>query len=90
MPFDVWTLHSQPAYLGPRGARGLRLCTLIGAVGCLRHGITTAQDMKFLVPMDEPTLDTILAAYAENGLRVVFSAAVRDVAALDIAPFLPA
>ncbi len=32
----------------------------------------------------------MLAAYAESGLRVVFSAAVRDVAALDIAPFLPA
>jgi len=90
MPFDVWALHSQPAYLGPRSARELRLRTLIGAVDCLRHGITTVQDMNSLVPMDEPTLDTILAAYAESGLRVVFSAAVRDVAALDIAPFLPA
>jgi len=90
MPFDVWALHSQPAYLGPRSARELRLRTLVGAVDCLRHGITTVQDMNSLVPMDEPTLDTILAAYAESGLRVVFSAAVRDVAALDIAPFLPA
>jgi 5-methylthioadenosine/S-adenosylhomocysteine deaminase len=90
MPFDVWALHSQPAYLGPRSARELRLRTLIGAVDCLRHGITTVQDMNSLVPMDEPTLDTILAAYADSGLRVVFSAALRDVAALDIAPFLPA
>ncbi len=90
MPFDVWALHSQPAYLGPRPARELRLRTLLGAVDCLRHGITTVQDMNSLVPMDEPTLDTILAAYAESGLRVVFSAALRDVAALDIAPFLPA
>jgi len=91
MPFDVWALHSQPAYLGPRSARELRLRlrTLIGAVDCLRHGITTVQDMNSLVPMDEPTLDAILAAYAESGLRVVFSAALRDVAALDIAPFLP-
>ncbi len=90
LPFDVWALHSQPAYLGPRSARELRLRTLIGAVDCLRHGITTVQDMSSLVPMNEPTLDTILAAYAESGLRVVFSAAVRDMAALDIAPFLPA
>ncbi len=90
MPFDVWALHSQPAYLGPRNARELRLRTLIGAVDCLRHGITTVQDMNSLVPMDEPTLDAILAAYAETRLRVVFSAALRDVAALDIAPFLPA
>ena len=90
MPFDVWALHSQPAYLGPRSARELRLRTLIGAAECLRNGITTVQDMNSLVPMDEPTLDTILSAYDEAGLRVVFSIALRDVAALDIAPFLPA
>ncbi len=89
MPFDVWALHSQPAYLGPRSAREVRLRTLIGAVDCIRHGITTVQDMNSLVPMDEATLDTVLAAYADSGLRVVFSAAVRDMAALDIAPFLP-
>ncbi len=90
MPFDVWALHSQPAYLGPRPAREIRLRTLLGAVDCLRHGVTTVQDMNTLVPMDEETLDTILAAYGESGIRVVFSAAVRDVAALDIAPFVAA
>lgn len=89
MPFDVWALHSQPAYFGPRSAREVRLRTLIGAIDCIRHGVTTVQDMNSLVPMDEPSLDTTLAAYAESGLRVVFSIAVRDVAALDIAPFLP-
>ena len=46
--------------------------------------------MNSLVPQDEETLDIILDAYAEIGIRVVFSIAVRDVAALDIAPFLPA
>ena len=90
MPFDIWALHSQPAYLGPRSAREMRLRTLIGAIDCIWHGVTTVQDMNSLVPMDESTLDAALAAYAEAGLRVVFSIAVRDVAALDIAPFLPA
>lgn len=88
MPFDVWALHSQPAYYGPRSQAELRLRTLLGAIDCLRHGITTVQDMCSLVPMDEATLDTILAAYEEIGLRTVFSIAVRDVAALDIAPFV--
>ena len=45
--------------------------------------------MNSLVPQDEETLDIILAAYAEVGIRVVFSIAVRDIAALDIEPFLP-
>jgi len=88
MPFDVWALHSQPAYFGRRSRAELRARTLVGAIECLRHGITTVQDMNTLVPRDEETLDTILAAYAEVGIRVVFSIAVRDLAALDIAPFL--
>jgi cytosine/adenosine deaminase-related metal-dependent hydrolase len=90
MPFDVWALHSQPAYWGKRSKAELRARTLLGAMECLRHGITTIQDMNSLVPQDEETLDVILAAYAEVGIRVVFSIAVRDIAALDIAPFLPA
>jgi cytosine/adenosine deaminase-related metal-dependent hydrolase len=89
MPFDVWALHSQPAYFGKRSRAELRARTLVGAIECLKHGITTVQDMNTLVPQDEETLDTILAAYAEVGIRVVFSIALRDVAALDIAPFLP-
>ena len=35
---------------------------------------------------DEETLDTILSAYDEIGIRVVFSIALRDIAAFDIAP----
>jgi cytosine/adenosine deaminase-related metal-dependent hydrolase len=89
MPFDVWMLHSQPAYWGKRSKAELRARTLLGALEALRHGITTIQDMNSLVPQDEETLDTILAAYDEVGIRVVFSIAVRDLAALDIQPFLP-
>jgi 5-methylthioadenosine/S-adenosylhomocysteine deaminase len=90
MPFDVWALHSQPAYFGKRSRAEIRARTLVGAIECLKHGITTVQDMNSLVPQDEETLDIILAAFAEVGIRVVFSIALRDVAALDIAPFLPA
>ena len=90
MPFDVWALHSQPAYFGPRSRAEIRARTLVGAIECLKHGITTVQDMNSLMPQDEETLDIILSAFAEVGIRVVFSIALRDVAALDIAPFLPA
>ena len=89
MPFDVWALHSQPVYFGKRSKAELRARVLVGALEALKNGITTLQDMNTLVPRDEETLDTILAAYEEIGIRVVFSIAVRDLAALDIAPFLP-
>ncbi len=88
MPFDLWALLSQPGYWGRRSHAELRLRTLVGGLECLRNGVTCVQDMNTIVPHDEAALDTILSAYAELGIRVVLSLAVRDVAELDIAPFL--
>ena len=89
MPFDIWTLHSNPASYGPRTLEEVRLRTLIGAAEMLRNGITTIQDFLTLVPQDEAIVDTVLSAYEEAGVRVVFAIAARDRAALDIAPFIP-
>ena len=89
MPFDIWTLHSNPANYGPRTLEEVRLRTLIGAAEQLRNGITTVQDFLTLVPQDEAMVDTVLSAYEEAGIRVVFAIAARDRAALDIAPFIP-
>jgi len=89
MPFDIWTLHSNPANYGPRTLAEVRLRTLLGAAESLRNGITTIQDFLTLVPQDEAIVDTVLSAYEEAGIRVVFAIAARDRAALDIAPFIP-
>jgi 5-methylthioadenosine/S-adenosylhomocysteine deaminase len=89
MPFDVWTLHSNPANYGPRSLEEVRLRTLAGAAESLRNGITTIQDFLTVVPQDEAMVDTVLSAYEEAGVRVVFAIAARDRAALDIAPFIP-
>ena len=45
--------------------------------------------MLTLVPQEEEYLDCVLSAYEEAGIRVVLSLATRDMAALDIAPFMP-
>jgi len=89
MPFDVWTLHSNPGNYGPRSHEEVRLRTLAGAAEHLRNGITTIQDFLTVVPQDEAYIDTVLSAYDEAGVRVVFAVAARDLAALDIAPFIP-
>lgn len=89
MPFDIWTLHSNPSQYGKRSHKEVRLRTLIGAAEMLKNGITTVQDFLTLVPQDEAYLDTVLSAYEEAGIRVVFAVAARDLAALDIAPFIP-
>ena len=88
MPFDIWTLHSNPSNYGRRSLEEVRLRTLVGAVESLRNGITTIQDFLTVTPHDEAVVDTVLSAYEEAGIRVVFAIAARDRAALDIAPFL--
>ena len=88
MPFDIWTLNSNPANYGPRSLEEIRLRTLVGAAELLRNGITTIQDFLTVVPQDEAIVDTVLSAYEEAGIRVVFATAARDRAALDIAPFI--
>src|ERR1700730_17739628 len=72
MPFDIWALHANPANYGRRSHEEGRVRTLIGAAE----------------PQEEAYGDTVLSAYEEAGIRVVFGIAARDRAALDIAPFI--
>jgi 5-methylthioadenosine/S-adenosylhomocysteine deaminase len=88
MPFDIWALHTNTASYGTRSHHEVRLRTLIGATEMLRNGITTVQDFLTLVPADPAYVDTVLSAYDEAGIRVVFAIAARDRAALDVAPLM--
>jgi 5-methylthioadenosine/S-adenosylhomocysteine deaminase len=88
LPFDVWMLHSNPRGFGRRSHEEVSLRTLIGAAESLRNGITTIQDFLTVEPQEEAYVDTVLSAYAEAGIRVVFALATRDRGALDIAPFI--
>jgi cytosine/adenosine deaminase-related metal-dependent hydrolase len=85
--FEDLSLEHWGVLAGPLGARRplaeVRARTLAGALECLRNGITTVQDMASFSPIDEQVLDTILGAYAEAGIRVVFGATVRDLSQLD-------
>ena len=85
LPFDVWMMHSNPKGFGRRSHEEVRLRTLIGAAESLRNGITTIQDFLTVEPQEEAYVDTVLSAYAEAGIRVVFAIAARDRGALDIA-----
>lgn len=85
--FEDLSLEHWGVLAGPLGARRplaeVRARTLAGAIECLRNGITTVQDMAAFSPMDEQVLDTILGAYAEAGIRVVFGVTVRDLSQME-------
>ena len=70
---DLWGSYAMPPAYPRRDKRELRLRTLVGAVECLRAGITTVQDMTTLIPFDEEDVDVILDAYSEVGIRCVFA-----------------
>ena len=62
-----------------RSKEEVRARTLVGALECLRCGITTVQDMLGLSPLDDENTDVVVEAYREAGIRVVFSPMVWDI-----------
>src|SRR5882757_6050059 len=87
IPRETWLLNALPPNYPRRSRAELRARTLLGAVECLRSGITTVQDMLTLAPMDADDIEVILAAYAEAGIRCVFSLQVGDVHGAKVTPF---
>lgn len=85
-PNETWSLVARR--IGQdRSLAEIRLRTLLGAVECLRNGITTVQDFANIAPLREDVVDTILDAYAEAGIRVIFSIAVQDRSPVDSIPW---
>jgi 5-methylthioadenosine/S-adenosylhomocysteine deaminase len=86
IPLEIWIAL---AILPPNrllSAREVRLRTLLGAVECLRNGITTVQDMVGCSPGSEEHVHTIIRAYEEVGIRCVLSLQVGNRSAIDCLP----
>ena len=78
MPLEAWFLHALPPNYPKRSKEELRARVLIGALECLKAGITTVQDMATVYPFDPADVDTILKAYDDIGIRCVFAMQVGD------------
>lgn len=85
-PLELWVLNALPRSYPPRSPEEIRLRTLLGAVECVRAGITTIQDMVTLFPLDRERVDAVVSAYEEVGVRVVLGLQVADVPPLDTTP----
>src|SRR6478672_1446458 len=78
LPLELWLLYTLPMG-GERSKEEVRARTLVGALECLRCGITTVQDMLGLSPLNDEQTDVVISAYREAGIRVVFSPMVWDI-----------
>ena len=82
MPLERWGLIAGAIGSG-RPVEEVRLRTMLGAVECVRNGITTIQDFANIAPFDPAYVDAIVDAYDSVGVRVILSVTVRDKSQLD-------
>jgi guanine deaminase len=71
VPLESWRLYALPPQYPPRSTEEVYARTLLGALECLRSGMTTIQDMLTLYPYEERHMSAVMKAYSEVGIRVV-------------------
>jgi guanine deaminase len=87
VPLESWRLYALPPQYPPRSTEEVYARTLLGALECLRSGMTTIQDMLTLYPYEERHMDAVMKAYAEVGIRVVFALQYADRKGIETIPF---
>jgi guanine deaminase len=87
VPLEAWRLYALPPQYPPRSVEEVHARTLLGALECLRSGITTIQDMLTLYPFEDRHLDAVMGAYQQIGIRVIFSSQYADRKGLETIPY---
>jgi 5-methylthioadenosine/S-adenosylhomocysteine deaminase len=87
IPLELWLLSALPPAYPKRSKAEIRARTLLGAIECLRSGITTVQDLATIYPFDEEHLEVMLQAYEDVGIRCVFALQIADVPGAKSIPF---
>lgn len=86
-PLETWRLLALPPQYPKRSREEIRARTLLGAIECLRSGMTTIQDMVTLFPFDPDHLDVVVDTYREVGIRAVVALQYADIRGVDTVPF---
>ena len=87
VPLESWRLYALPPQYPPRSVEEVYARTLLGALECLRSGMTTIQDMLTLYPYEDRHMDAVMAAYDKVGIRVVFALQYADRKGIETIPF---
>jgi guanine deaminase len=87
IPLELWVLSALPPSYPKRSTAEIRARTLLGAIECLRSGITTVQDLATIYPFDEEHLEAMLQAYEDVGIRCVFALQITDMVGVKAVPF---
>ncbi len=88
-PLETWRLLALPPQYPKRSREEIKVRTLLGALECLKSGMTTVQDMVTLFPFDPDHLSAVIEAYEEIGLRAVIALQYADRRGVSTIPFWP-
>src|SRR5215813_2575581 len=87
VPLETWRLYALPPQYPPRPVEEVYVRTLLGALECLRSGMTTVQDMLTLYPFDPAHFVAVMRAYDQIGIRVCFGLQYGDKKGIDTVPY---
>jgi len=90
MPLELFMLHEVPPLAaGGDAGRLIHVRTQLGAVEMLRRGITCVHDDAYHVPVaTRESVDAVMQAYAEVGIRATVAIDQPNVPEVDKYPFL--
>jgi 5-methylthioadenosine/S-adenosylhomocysteine deaminase len=90
LPLEMFMLYESPAAEELRPTpREAYLRTLLGVIEMLRGGTTAVQDDAFLMPApDAATIDAVMAAYRDAGIRASVALDQPELPEVDKLPFL--
>lgn len=90
LPLELWMLYSYPVLeYGPFSKKFIYLRTMLGALEMIKNGVTHVQDDVSGYP--KPTLDSIdsvISAYNDLGLRASITANLNDKPWHEILPYI--
>lgn len=87
VPLETWYLHAPPPNYPKRSREEVKARAMLGAIECLRGGITAVQDLCTLYPYDAEHVTAMMEAYDAVGLRTVFALQVADTPGAKGVPF---
>jgi 5-methylthioadenosine/S-adenosylhomocysteine deaminase len=89
LPLELFMLYESPAQAPEMTPRRVYVRTMLAAMEMLRSGTTAVLDDAFFVPAPTPaTIDAVMQAYADSGIRAVLALDQPDVPELAKYPYL--
>jgi cytosine/adenosine deaminase-related metal-dependent hydrolase len=89
LPLEVFMLYESPGDGPPSSPRATYVRTLLGAAEMLKAGVTAVLDDAFFAPHpDTASIDAVLQAYADSGMRASVALDQPEVPEADKLPFL--